>query len=431
MNGDANTAEELPAKDSKRGRGFAVPVLSLLGALFFLGCVVGVILSTRKETTSARDVASGAAKVSPATTADEKCSPVLDAQGCSSCRRSADNSTEICTACKDPKDKMVLDRDRCTNVCQGQVGCLSCQSASACDTCAPDYYEFPAGSKKCVAFDQVPGPKLLKFYNYRATDSETYPFGNADGASAQAVLGYLAHEVIGIINGTTQRPERKFGIDRIKRELIYVHNPPAVFLSNGGSQLGPWNPFDKAMCSSTKPPPGSDVGCVSRWDSFGFNVGCLPTPFCPACGPNAYYDFPGSCPLADYTSKNASCMAKWPGGMCPRPNGRRDCTWNYTDAGEIMLDDLEGINDTQWKNFAGFAAAKQCEFDKNPGGCKQAGLQGKGLSFWSLPNGVPSIDEPHAAQGRMQKLLQMFKEKFPQFEELPEPFSSVPGQVCG
>lgn len=90
-----------------------------------------------------------------------------------------------------------------------------------------------------------------------------------------------------------------------------------------------------------------------------------------------------------------------------------------------------GINDTQWKNFAGFAAAKQCEFDKNPGGCKQAGLQGKGLSFWSLPNGVPSIDEPHAAQGRMQKLLQMFKEKFPQFEELPEPFSSVPGQVCG
>lgn len=359
----------------------------------------------------------------PSASTSNNCSLALTSSGCATCGTN-ENGDPTCLSClphDPPGRELKLDRERCAPVCQGQVGCLSCSSGTACNACAPDYYEYPPDSKKCVPYDQVPGPKLVKFYNYRATDGEGYAFGNCDGASALGVLGYLIHEVVGNYNGTARLPIRKFGIDRIKREVIHMYNPPAVYLGGvptlGKSPLfGQWNPFDKAMCSTTVGP--QDTGCVQRWENYGYNVGCFKR-WCPTCGiPSNYYDFPGPCPEADYTQKNATCKSRSPGGQCARPNGRRDCTWNVSDAGEIMLDDLEGIT-PQWKDFAAFASAHQCEFDRAPpAGCHSQGLQGSGLPFWGS---ATLMDDPAAAKGRMEKMLQMFKAKYPESEDLEEP----------
>jgi len=375
------------------------------------------------------------------------------ADNCAECDHPKDGGNEVCTKCKKfdlvTGADLVLEKGRCAMSCQGVPGCKSCHRSPngqevLCDSCTADYYLLPAHGpsvphavgtrvvpakkKVCVPFDEVPNrPALQKFYTYRATDAESYPFGNCDGASALGVLGYILHEVVGFVeNG---QPSRKFGIDRIKRSLVYVQNPPTLHLNNpGGSQgpqgraqFGPWNPFDAAACSSTNA-SAADQGCKSRWENYGFNVGCQKQ-WCPACSAEIhresnYYDFPGACPMQNYKEKNAECAAKNPGGQCNRPNGRRDCTWNVTDAGEILLDDLAGISQTLYKDFTGFQAAKQCEFDRAPpGGCIADGLKGDGLPFWGQAN---LIDDPITAQDRLTKLEAMFKEKFPEFEEIKE-----------
>jgi len=260
----------------------------------------------------------------------------------------------------------------------------------------------------------VKGPEVIKFYSYRAKDNETYPFGNCDGASAMAVIAYLHHEVVGLLECTSGGciPVRKFGIDRIKRTLITMKNPPAVFNANHG-QFGPWRPFDKAQCSNTDP---NDVqGCPKRWEQYGFNVGCVPHPFNPNAKGEQYYDFPAECPLKDYTAKDAKCKAEFPGGKCIRPDGRRDCTWSEEDAGEVMLSDLEGIPETQWKTWENFQKNHVREFDKNPGQCRQSGLVGTGLLFWN--NMYSWIEQ----KKRADKLVALFKQKYNDTNVLADP----------
>merc|ERR1719198_2329548 len=252
------------------------------------------------------------------------------------------------------------------------------------------------------------GAKLSQFYSYRAADSESYPFGNCDGASAMGVIGYLHHEVVGLGNFTASGhyPVRKFGIDRIKRTLITMKTTPAVYDSYH-AQFGPYNPFDSGKCSSTDP-SGGDDGCVKRWASFGYTVGCLNHPFNQASSGEQYYDFPAACPIHDFKHWDDQCKLQYPGGECIRPDGRRECTWKEQDAGEIMLDDLEGLRETPYKTWAEFQAAKQCEYDKYPGECSVNGLSGPGLPFWNV------VGSPVNQKIRADKLQQMFKFKYPE-----------------
>merc|ERR1719160_892264 len=226
------------------------------------------------------------------------------------------------------------------------------------------------------------GPTTIQFYNYRAADNQSYPFGNCDGASAMGVIAYLHHEVVGILEpGSDGKwyPARKFGIDRIKRYLITMKNPPAVY-NDHKSQFGPWNPFDSAQCSTTDQTDGP--GCRKRWEKYGYSVGCLNHPYNPTAKGEQYYDFPARCPVEDYTNQNEECQVKYPGGECLNPDGRVECTWKAEDAGEILLSDLEGIPETQWKTWNNFTAHRVCEFDKAPGQCHLDGLIGTGLPFW-------------------------------------------------
>lgn len=262
------------------------------------------------------------------------------------------------------------------------------------------------------------GPEIIQFYNYRASDNESYAFGNCDGASAMGVIAYLHHEVVGVLeHGPDGKmyPTRKFGIDRIKRQLITMMNPPAVYNEHQG-QFGPWNPFDKAQCSTTDPDKAADLGCKHRWDTYGYNVGCLKTPFNPSAKTEQYYDFPAECPVEDYTKKTPECKTEYPGGQCLVPDGRRECTWKAEDAGEIMLSDLEGIPETQWKTWDAFRAARVCEFDKDPGNCHLQGLVGTGLPFWN------EMFSWIAQQKRAQTLMDQFKAKYPDSAYLNDPY---------
>merc|ERR1719401_733159 len=44
-------------------------------------------------------------------------------------------------------------------------------------------------------------------------------------------------------------------------------------------------------------------------------------------------------------SKDAKCVKRMPGGHCKNATGSPDCTYSYEEAGEIMLDELVGIDD--------------------------------------------------------------------------------------
>jgi hypothetical protein len=326
------------------------------------------------------------------------CTGAQQYSGCTVCSDSA-----TCSACK---DGMVLDKNICAPNSCGILGCASCGQDNKCTTCAPNYYG--AG---CTPWYKMQGPKLIQFYSYRAKNNESYPFTNVDGSAASAVIGYLHHEVVGNLD-SSNHPVHKFGIDRIQRTLITMHNPPAVYEARNG-QFGQWDSFDKGRCDPSD--PNDKPGCPLRFQTYGYAVGCLKNPFCVTCDPTSYYDFPGPCPIADYTQQNDTCKAQYPGGQCIRPDGRRECTWNETDAGFILLDDLEGVNDTEWKTWSNFSAHKACEFDKFPGACATRGLIGSGLPFWD------HMDYPPNQRNRTTKLIQMFQEKYPERPILPEP----------
>lgn len=64
-----------------------------------------------------------------------------------------------------------------------------------------------------------------------------------------------------------------------------------------------------------------------------------------------WYSLPGKCPQMKYFektnkssgSRGLDCIEDQPGGFCDEPSGTADCTYNFEDAGEISLDELEGI----------------------------------------------------------------------------------------
>mmetsp|Transcript_2707 Transcript_2707/g.5771 ORF Transcript_2707/g.5771 Transcript_2707/m.5771 type:complete len:398 (-) Transcript_2707:197-1390(-) len=285
------------------------------------------------------------------------------------------------------------------------------------------------------------GTAPMVFYAYYAKDSESYPFENQDGASALGVIEYLHREVVGTTSceakqgQAAQLCERHFCIDRIHRQRITMMNPSTVYTERTG-QFGPWNSFNAAACT-----PASD--CTKRFEKYGYNVGCMKNPYDPPfntkplSGGN-YYDFPGECPLSDYTKKTDDCKKAQPGGQCSQPDGTSNCTWHAEDAGYVMIDDLSGItsiprpsgsgNFTSFHEWCTTMAGDVNDPDPThhpwkgdyPGGewakdttPKQKGQ--KSLPFWLNPG------QDQADQARASALEDLFAAKYPDSPRLPEP----------
>jgi hypothetical protein len=260
-------------------------------------------------------------------------------------------------------------------------------------------------------------PEPITFYMYRAQDTSSYPMQNVNMADLAGTLWYLHREVI-------SSTPRKFHITRILRYSVtmkttkdYFHKHPKVF--------GPFVAFDS----------GSARGRSHIWRDYGFVVGCQnldtalfnykPThsvvPVCtdkdpPTCASPTWYSLPGPCPEEKMDDKTAACSAKWPGGMCPSAvvTGEHACTYFAAPAGEISMDELEGI-----PSYKEFWQTRNHMGDWLPNGNVEYNFTtdaGIGMDFWDGRH-----DEANCTR-RLHRVLDLFKEKYPTLPRtLPEP----------
>eukprot|EP00930_Biecheleria_cincta_P029829 TRINITY_DN20697_c0_g2_i1.p1 TRINITY_DN20697_c0_g2~~TRINITY_DN20697_c0_g2_i1.p1 ORF type:complete len:469 (-),score=73.79 TRINITY_DN20697_c0_g2_i1:57-1304(-) len=266
-------------------------------------------------------------------------------------------------------------------------------------------------------------PQKMTFYMYRAQSDAAYQMENVNMADAAGVMWYLHREVV-------QSVPRKFNITRVLRYLVTVKNTNAVFQEQAtiyanahvGKQFGPFAAYDNAHCTAT--------GCHDDLKQFGNAVGCqsidiseyaynrpLASPLCnpadnPACSSGSWFSLPGPCPLEPMARKTDSCKKEQPGGACDNPDGSSTCTYKTYFAGQVSLDELEGIPNygTWWKNASG--PTGNIEYDV-------LSDRGKGTTFWDNRN------DADAAQRRVESLIRVFANKYSMLPpDLPSPACS-------
>lgn len=259
----------------------------------------------------------------------------------------------------------------------------------------------------------------MTFYMYRSQGDENYPIENVNMADLAGVMWYLHREVVG-------STPRKFKIKRITRYSVTMKITQDYYDTHP-KQLGPFVAYDS----------GSATGHQDMWKKYGFVVGCQlldtklynyvpPRSMQPSCHPESafacrtgkWYSLPGPCPDLRYDEKlaNPSCKNEWPGGACPSADvsGEHDCTYFAAPAGEISLNELEGITD-----YDRFWKSKNSKGDLLPNGNIEYDHNidaGVGNHFWDGRH-----DEANCTK-RMEAVTKLFKQKYPDLPEtLPEP----------
>lgn len=279
------------------------------------------------------------------------------------------------------------------------------------------------------------GPTPMNFYMYRATGDAEYTFSNVNAADLEGVLWYLHNEVV------TSAP-RKYGIDRIRRYQVTVKNPQE-FWNVHRKQFGPFFAYDAGKCTTKD---GAENICDKIYRQYGFLVGCQPVSpgkaayLTPYMQPPMWYSLPGPCPSmgipqnsidANMASQNvdkyktAECKYKMPGGLCDKATGAPECTYSVWPAGEILLDELSGIQDYQnfW-NTSYEHCFKEVRLGQRQGPCVKnmeyhEGMDsGVGNHFWDR-----RLDPAKCAE-RVNAALYLFSTKFP---GVP---TSVPTPIC-
>lgn len=276
-----------------------------------------------------------------------------------------------------------------------------------------EYFNFDPTKKlgafynpQVVALSRPSSAPLQTFYIYRAMGSAAYPPENVNAASAGGVMWYLHNEVVIFT-------PRKFGISRIMRFKVQYRTPEPLWRQH--IHFGTRYAFDSGKCTG----PGK---CEEDYARYGYFVGCnkvynWPTPqFADAryYPDAAWYAFPGPCASKPFKEHDEKCIRDFPGGACAgTPTGRGDCTYSYQPAGEVSVDELVGI-----KNYTEFMAAGGREYIPGLGlnSCKTSSTCDKGnlLSFWDDKHNVAKNKQ------RVDHLLKIFKDKYPEWPSLPE-----------
>lgn len=285
----------------------------------------------------------------------------------------------------------------------GKEVMLACCPKSDKPKPKPDVVDGP-GDKPLVprpgGSGQYDGPVMLHFYAYRAVkgqwDATAVSWGtfgmiaaSANLANAAGVLRYIHNEVVGVKVAANAHPpkcERKNGIDRIARYKVWMHNTQEVYDVKSG-QFAPFVAMDNEMCSVPN--------CKEKmWDKYGYVVGCQKGD---ADYPGAvWYSFPGRCPSMKTGNKTFSCVMNEPGGSCYSPSGSRTCTYHYERDGEVMLDELSGIND-----YKEFCMDGGVEFNG-----PRDGDEGVTVDFWK------GYQNHERNQQRTQALTDLFAKKY-------------------
>lgn len=242
---------------------------------------------------------------------------------------------------------------------------------------------------------------------YRGQSAAHYHLENVNTADLAGVLWYLHHEVI-------PATPRKYHIDRIRRYKITLRTTQE-FWNVHHANFAPFFAYDGGRCTTPS--------CLQFYHQYGFLVGCQmlrleegaymaenqTTNYCKPgsdeCYAPLWYSLPGPCPhlglhylkgnretLNVNEGKTAECLQRMPGGQCRGdglPTGAPDCTYSVEEAGEIMLDELVGIesyNDFWNTSYAHCQLAVRRHERKGPciRNVEYSGKLDKGIgsSFW-------------------------------------------------
>jgi len=247
------------------------------------------------------------------------------------------------------------------------------------------------GSKVLGTKSEAP---VLTFYMYRAIDMNNYPPSNANLGSIGAILWYLHNEVVTCQTCPQVRPG---GIERIARYKVQARATQPLF--DAGMNFGATVNFNHGRCTT----PG---GCADIFATYGYVVGCNNLSS-DASYSGAMYSLPGACSELTRDQKSLECKHGQPGGLCEGvPTGNGTCTWSYTEAGEVSLNELEGItNYTAFKELGGEEYTPKSD-------------KGTDMDFWD------GLHDPKANAMRITKLDALFKNDFPDLpseKELPAP----------
>jgi len=225
----------------------------------------------------------------------------------------------------------------------------------------------------------------MSFFVYRArSDADRNYDGMADDASVysmQGILWYLHSQVV------TKSCPRNFNITRITRSKVSVFNTEEPFFEWKG-QFGPYLTFEGGKCASPE--------CSETFEKYGQVVGCLP--WSPYQGGRGYGN----------TTQSYSLPSA---GRCAVPDGSRNCTWHLEPAGELRLDELEGI-----ASYERFCSAGGIEYD-------QSKDEGSGCNFWDKQGSEV------ANARRFAKLQQRFLKTTPRVD-MPEPLCDSQNAEC-
>ncbi|CAE7929564.1 unnamed protein product [Symbiodinium necroappetens] len=239
----------------------------------------------------------------------------------------------------------------------------------------------------------------MYFYMYRGQSDHNYPMNNVDMADLAGVMYYLHHEIV----KTNATPGvRMNGITRILRWLVTVRPSQEV---EEGRTFMPFVAFDSGRCSVP--------GCNRLWDHYGFAVGCqrlsqgtdLKYAYQSPNNPfGVWYSLPGPCPALRVGEKDGRCMATYRGGMCEDLEESQHCTYTVDFAGEIFLDELEGV-----KDFGKWQSEGNREYDPTTD-------RGTGTSFWNFRDSKAWCDR------RTARVQSLFKRRYPLLpRDLPAP----------
>jgi len=226
-----------------------------------------------------------------------------------------------------------------------------------------------------------------------------YPPENQNMANLAGAMWYLHNEIV------VARGKRRYHKTRIQR--FKVKTKATQPLADIGRNFGVRYAFDGGQCTGP-------WDCQPQFKNFGYFVGCNSVEDFPTSQwrgknfyPNAvWYSLPGKCSSKRWNRHTEKCELEEPGGACDEPTGQGNCTYSYESAGEISIDDLEGID-----SFENFSAAGGWEYNNHTD-------RGVHMTFW---------DDKYnqtACESRLAVARDLFRQQYPadpDYAELPDP----------
>eukprot|EP00429_Kryptoperidinium_foliaceum_P019836 CAMPEP_0176037966 /NCGR_PEP_ID=MMETSP0120_2-20121206/18812_1 /TAXON_ID=160619 /ORGANISM="Kryptoperidinium foliaceum, Strain CCMP 1326" /LENGTH=462 /DNA_ID=CAMNT_0017371357 /DNA_START=77 /DNA_END=1465 /DNA_ORIENTATION=- len=295
----------------------------------------------------------------------------------------------------------------------GYSGPTQCTKGFSCQHMTAYYAQCrPQVAKNWVKYNgseelDAPSPApMLTFYMYRAQADNNYPLENVNMGTLGGMMWYLHNEIVSCIYDDCDQV-RHFGIHRITRWKVKTRATTAMY--KAGVNFGIRYAYDSGQCTGPWP-------CDDQFAKYGYFVGCnnlssgFPFPDFPVYYSGAWYSLPGSCGENIYFEKTQDCSEDQPGGHCPNntdPTGQGTCTYSYEKAGEIFLDELEGLKTSyqEFKNDGGEEYNKETDVGVN-------------MDFWNFLNNT------EANAKRVKAADALFKRKYPDMpsdEEMPPP----------